>query len=87
MLALRTAQNESQDSNATSPSDNCTPNIIPCKIHHDGPLETPKRYWNPIQDDDGKRFFFQLLLFESVGRRLNFKPKEIVANAIVAPRP
>ncbi|KAF2162738.1 hypothetical protein M409DRAFT_26975 [Zasmidium cellare ATCC 36951] len=24
-----------------------TPNILPAKIHHNGPIPTPKRYWNP----------------------------------------
>lgn len=55
MLALRTAQNRCQESNETLLSDNCTPNIVPCKIHHDGPVEIPKRYWNPNKDDDGKK--------------------------------
>lgn len=32
----------------TSPSaKNLTPNVLPCKIHHNGPIPTPKRYWNP----------------------------------------
>lgn len=25
-------------------------NILPCRIHHDGPVEVSKRYWNPVND-------------------------------------
>ena len=25
----------------------CTPNILPCRIHHDGPVDASPRYWAP----------------------------------------
>jgi ribonuclease H2 subunit C len=25
----------------------CTPNVLPCRIHHNGPLNASKRYWQP----------------------------------------
>lgn len=25
----------------------CTPNILPCRIHHDGPVDAAPRYWAP----------------------------------------
>lgn len=25
----------------------CTPNILPCRIHHDGPVDASPRYWTP----------------------------------------
>ncbi|EAS35405.3 ribonuclease H2 subunit C [Coccidioides immitis RS] len=28
------------------------PNILPCKIHHDGPTEVSQRHWSPITDAD-----------------------------------
>ncbi|KAL1955296.1 hypothetical protein VTO42DRAFT_8828 [Malbranchea cinnamomea] len=28
-----------------------TPNILPCRIQHDGPVPVSRRYWNPIQDE------------------------------------
>ncbi|KAJ5770081.1 uncharacterized protein N7511_002132 [Penicillium nucicola] len=28
-----------------------TPNIIPCKIHHDGAIDTLDRYWAPATDE------------------------------------
>ncbi len=28
-------------------SDTCTTNILPCRIHHDGPAKVTKRYWSP----------------------------------------
>ncbi len=26
----------------------CTPNLLPCCIHHDGPANVTRRYWNPV---------------------------------------
>ncbi|KAL1965015.1 hypothetical protein VTN77DRAFT_6215 [Rasamsonia byssochlamydoides] len=54
MLALRSAQDKSADDNKSSMSSAfCTPNILPCRVHHDGPVEVSKRYWNPVKDDNG----------------------------------
>jgi len=25
----------------------CTPNVLPCRINHNGPVDASKRYWNP----------------------------------------
>lgn len=25
----------------------CTPNLLPCRVHHDGPVEATSRYWAP----------------------------------------
>jgi ribonuclease H2 subunit C len=54
MLALRSTQDLSGEDNKTSEPATCTPNIIPCRVHHDGPVEVSKRYWNPVKDDNGK---------------------------------
>lgn len=27
--------------------DQCTPNLLPCRIHHNGPANASQRYWNP----------------------------------------
>ncbi|KAG9238500.1 ribonuclease H2 non-catalytic subunit-domain-containing protein [Amylocarpus encephaloides] len=32
----------------------CTPNALPCRVHHNGPVNTPKRYWDPRTSPDGK---------------------------------
>ncbi|KAE8450391.1 hypothetical protein EG329_006465 [Mollisiaceae sp. DMI_Dod_QoI] len=32
----------------------CTPNVLPCRINHNGPVDASKRYWNPTQTSDGK---------------------------------
>ncbi|KAF8861761.1 ribonuclease H1/H2 small subunit [Acephala macrosclerotiorum] len=32
----------------------CTPNVLPCRINHNGPVDASKRYWNPTQTPDGK---------------------------------
>lgn len=31
----------------------CVPNILPCRIHHDGPVKASKRYWDPKVENDG----------------------------------
>ncbi|KAK4574725.1 hypothetical protein LTR86_001566 [Recurvomyces mirabilis] len=31
---------------------NLTPNILPCQIHHNGPVGITKRYWNPQPSSD-----------------------------------
>ncbi|KAL2814065.1 ribonuclease H2 subunit C [Aspergillus cavernicola] len=35
-------------------SKNCTPNILPCRIHHDGPVNSLDRYWTPVSDEKDK---------------------------------
>lgn len=42
-----------------------TPNILPCCIHHDGPVPVSRRYWNPIRDEgnDGKCLLIALCFF------------------------
>lgn len=37
----------------------CTPNILPCRINHNGPVHASKRYWNPITTP-GKRCGLEL---------------------------
>lgn len=31
-------------------ADKCTPNILPCRINHNGPVNASKRYWAPEVD-------------------------------------
>ncbi|KAL6719137.1 hypothetical protein ACLMJK_003374 [Lecanora helva] len=38
---LRLSGSSKQDSSQ------CTPNLLPCRIHHDGPVDASPRYWNP----------------------------------------
>ncbi|KAJ4526192.1 hypothetical protein HRR83_001381 [Exophiala dermatitidis] len=35
--------------------DSCTVNVLPCRIHHDGPTKVTKRYWCPQIEKDGTR--------------------------------
>ncbi|KAJ5623759.1 hypothetical protein N7510_000068 [Penicillium lagena] len=30
-----------------------TPHVLPCRIHHDGPIESTERFWAPQPDKDG----------------------------------
>ncbi|KIW21084.1 hypothetical protein PV08_01663 [Exophiala spinifera] len=48
----------------SSPAGSCTANILPCRIHHDGPTKVTKRYWSPRDEkDQTKTAYFR-------GRRL-----------------
>ncbi|EXJ94434.1 hypothetical protein A1O1_02830 [Capronia coronata CBS 617.96] len=38
---------------SANPSDRCTANVLPCRIHHDGPTKVTKRYWAPQAEKDG----------------------------------
>lgn len=31
----------------------CTPNLVPCRVHHDGPADASGRYWDPEAGWDG----------------------------------
>ncbi|KAI4671645.1 uncharacterized protein J4E78_000141 [Alternaria triticimaculans] len=33
----------------------CTPNLLPARINHNGPINDAERYWKPETDDKGKR--------------------------------
>ncbi|KAH8602006.1 ribonuclease H2, subunit C [Bisporella sp. PMI_857] len=37
----------------------CTPNILPCRINHTGPVDTSKRYWNPTARDGKQTAYFR----------------------------
>ncbi|KAL8709978.1 MAG: hypothetical protein Q9220_005429 [cf. Caloplaca sp. 1 TL-2023] len=41
--------------NPSSPPKRLIPNLLPCHIHHNGPVATHTRYWNPQPaKDDGR---------------------------------
>lgn len=43
MLALQPSPNTT----TSPPLKTTTPNLLPCKIQHNGPIPTPRRYWSP----------------------------------------
>lgn len=45
MLAIQKSKTEVQQ---------CTPNLLPCKINHDGPVNASERYWKP-ETAEGKQ--------------------------------
>ncbi|OQU99090.1 hypothetical protein CLAIMM_04777 [Cladophialophora immunda] len=51
--------------------DKCVANILPCRIHHNGPTKVTKRYWSPQVERDGTATsYFR-------GRRLRGKPLKV----------
>ncbi|KAI9859132.1 MAG: 3'-5' exonuclease [Trichoglossum hirsutum] len=49
----------------------CTPNILPCRIIHDGPANASERYWEPtVEDDKARTAYFR-------GRKLRGKPIKV----------
>ncbi|CRG90590.1 scavenger mRNA-decapping enzyme DcpS [Talaromyces islandicus] len=59
MLALQSSR-KSADTDSSF-ADSCTPNVLPCKVHHDGPVELSQRYWKPVTDekDDNRTAYFR----------------------------
>ncbi|KAL4786777.1 ribonuclease H2 non-catalytic subunit-domain-containing protein [Aspergillus varians] len=47
-------QQQSSESKGTESVGSCTPNILPCRIHHDGPVKSLNRYWSPTVDEKDK---------------------------------
>ncbi|MCJ1385580.1 hypothetical protein MMC17_008703 [Xylographa soralifera] len=35
-----------------------TPNILPCRINHSGPVNASKRYWNVEEDEKGRKMAY-----------------------------
>ncbi|KAH8434819.1 ribonuclease H2 subunit C [Aspergillus melleus] len=50
MFAIQ-SQPRSAGSETEETAKTCTPNILPCRIHHDGPVKSLKRYWEPVSDE------------------------------------
>ncbi|KAL4806426.1 ribonuclease H2 non-catalytic subunit-domain-containing protein [Aspergillus unguis] len=55
MFVIQPQQKTSESTDKTYLG-NCTPNILPCRIHHDGPVDSVNRYWKPIADEKDKDF-------------------------------
>lgn len=58
MLDMHTFQAGSKPLNSQTENEQVTkftPNILPCRIHHDGPIESPDRFWITQTDEQGKR--------------------------------
>ncbi|KAL2866421.1 ribonuclease H2 subunit C [Aspergillus lucknowensis] len=52
MFTIQPQQQTSQRKNGAL--GNLTPNILPCRIHHDGPVNTLDRYWKSVPDENDK---------------------------------
>lgn len=48
MFSLHTTQSSSSSANQSY-----TINVLPCRIHHDGPIDLSTRHWQPTKDDNG----------------------------------
>jgi ribonuclease H2 subunit C len=48
MFAIQSQKSRESDD---SPPNTCTPNILPCRIHHDGPVDSLERYWTPLPNE------------------------------------
>ncbi|RWQ94715.1 putative ribonuclease H2 subunit C [Paecilomyces variotii] len=71
MFALQSAQSISPETDTQS-SNTSTPNILPCRIHHDGPLESLERYWKPLVDENGIILLHECLEFRTLRSALSW---------------
>ena len=51
MFAIQSPRKPSSSPENEPSAKGCTPNILPCRVHHDGPIESFDRYWNPSSDE------------------------------------
>ncbi|EAQ87175.1 hypothetical protein CHGG_03794 [Chaetomium globosum CBS 148.51] len=51
MLALQSDKSPEETPKAT-------PHLLPCRVHHDGPVEPAKSFWNPKTADDGTKIAY-----------------------------
>ncbi|KAJ5476178.1 Ribonuclease H2subunit C [Penicillium sp. IBT 31633x] len=50
MYTIQPCSKANSQSAKSDSAPKCTPNIIPCRIHHDGPVDSLERYWTPVTD-------------------------------------
>ncbi|KAJ5413989.1 Ribonuclease H2 subunit C [Penicillium cosmopolitanum] len=51
MYAFQSASKPGAQSEEGSSGATLTPNILPCRIHHDGPIDPAGRFWAPKTDE------------------------------------
>ncbi|PLN79568.1 ribonuclease H2 subunit C [Aspergillus taichungensis] len=51
MFAIQPPKSQSSEPGADSATPCCTPNVLPCRIHHNGAVNSIGRYWNPVADE------------------------------------
>ncbi|KAL1991202.1 hypothetical protein VTN49DRAFT_5706 [Thermomyces lanuginosus] len=51
MFSLHTTQSSSSSANQSY-----TINVLPCRIHHDGPIDLSTRHWQPTKDDNEEHY-------------------------------
>ncbi|KAH7626083.1 ribonuclease H2, subunit C [Sordaria sp. MPI-SDFR-AT-0083] len=56
----------SSSSSTSTTTPKTTPNLLPCRIHHDGSVEPTDSFWNPREEDGLKTSYFR-------GRKLHGK--------------
>lgn len=64
MLAI---QKQSSGANA------CIPNILPCKIHHNGQVNASQRHWDPQTNDNGEQIAY-------------FRGRKLIGCSVVLPQ-
>ncbi|KAF2268839.1 ribonuclease H1 small subunit [Lojkania enalia] len=58
----------------SSGSQKCTPNLLPARLNHNGPINATERYWKPESSEDGKpKAYFR-------GRHLHGTPLPLPSN-------
>ncbi|PLB39721.1 ribonuclease H2 subunit C [Aspergillus candidus] len=51
MFAIQPSKTQSSESEVDSATQSCTPNVLPCRIHHNGSVKSIGRYWSPVADE------------------------------------
>ena len=54
MFALQSIQNATPGAEEIPSPTSYIPNILPCRVHHDGPVGNLQRYWKPTVNEIDK---------------------------------
>ncbi|KAJ5674249.1 Ribonuclease H2 subunit C [Penicillium macrosclerotiorum] len=55
MYAFQTGSQPASQSPKENFAPRVTPNILPCRINHDGPIDSSERFWAPVTDEEAKK--------------------------------
>ncbi|KAK3940126.1 ribonuclease H2, subunit C [Diplogelasinospora grovesii] len=70
----------------SSAEEKTTPNLLPCRVHHNGSVEPIQDFWQPTEADDGtKTAYFRGRKLQGKGVKLPKGYRGVVATAVPPP--
>ena len=90
MFAIQPSHKPSSASENEPSTKRCTPNILPCRIHHDGPIQLSDRYWAPSSDEQrttqNKPYIFtRNLMISETSHTAHFRGRKLRGRRVAIP--